>query len=135
MNGSVTNNNDKYVLTITDGVSEELNLTITIIDLAESDFAHYSLDVTNSIDTTEVNFTVTAESKFNFFISFFILRTNPIPKGLLRLSFRNKLIFELIYLNLLSALLDMFVRIVNFRKSEKVYFQIVFFQMNSFDKL
>ena len=63
MNGSVTNDNGKYVLMIAEGVSEELNLTVTIMNLVESDFAHYSLDVTNSIDTTEVNFTVTAESK------------------------------------------------------------------------
>ena len=67
MNGSVTNDNGKYVLMITEGVSEELKLTVTIMDLVESDFAHYSLDVTNSIDTTEVNFTVAAESKFDCF--------------------------------------------------------------------
>ena len=52
---------------VTEGVSEELNLTVTIMDLVESDFAHYSLDVTNSIDSTEVNFTVTSESKFDCF--------------------------------------------------------------------
>ena len=109
MNGSVTNDNGKYVLIITEGVSGELNLTVTIIDLDESDFAHYSLDVTNSIDTAEVNFTVTAESKFDGFFSFFILRADPFPKGLFRLSFRSKYIFKFIYLNLLSALLDMFI--------------------------
>ena len=64
VNGSVTNDNGKYVLMITEGVSEELNLTVTIVDLEEGDFANYMLDVTNSIDTTEVNFTVAAESKF-----------------------------------------------------------------------
>ena len=66
VNGSVTNNNAKYVVN-EEGVSEELNLTITIVDLVEGDFANYLLDVTNSIGTTEVNFTVTAESKLNFF--------------------------------------------------------------------
>ena len=64
MNGSVTNDNGKYVLMITEGVSEELNVTVTIVDLEEGDFANYLLEVTNSINTTEVNFTVTAESKF-----------------------------------------------------------------------
>ena len=73
MNGSVTNNNDKYVLMITEGVFEELKLTVTIIDLDESDFAHYSLDVTNSIGTTEINFSVTADSKFDCFSFFFSL--------------------------------------------------------------
>ena len=63
VNGSVTNDNGKYVLMINEGVSEELNLTVTITDLVESDFASYSLDVTNSINTMKVNFTVTAESK------------------------------------------------------------------------
>ena len=72
MNGSVTNDNEKYVLMITEGVSEELNLTIRIMDLDKSDLANYSLDVTNSIDTTEVNFSITADSKFYLF-SFFIL--------------------------------------------------------------
>ena len=80
MNGSVTNNNDKYVLMITEGVSEELKLTVTIMDLDESDFAHYSLDVTNSINTTEVNFSVTADSKFDCFSFFFIWQANPLPK-------------------------------------------------------
>ena len=63
---------------ITEGVSKELNLTVTIMDLVESDFANYSLDVTNSIDTTEVNFTVTAVSKFDcfFFIYFASLSTS-----------------------------------------------------------
>ena len=73
MNGSVTNDNGKYVLVITEGVSEELNLTVTIMDLVESDFASYSLDVTNSIDTTEVNFTVTAESKLLCLTSLILL--------------------------------------------------------------
>ena len=66
MNGSVTNNKEKYVLVINEGVLEEFNLTIIIVGLEEGDFANYLLDVTNSIGTTEVNFTVTAESKFNF---------------------------------------------------------------------
>ena len=71
MNGSVTNDKMKYVLVITEGVSEELNLTVTIVDLEEGDFANYVLEVTNSIATTEVNFTVTAGSKFDCF-SFFL---------------------------------------------------------------
>ena len=64
VNGSVINDNGKYVLMITESVSEELNLTVTIVDLEEGDFANYVLEVTNPINTTEVNFTVTAESKF-----------------------------------------------------------------------
>ena len=71
MNGSVTNDKDKYVLMITEGVSEELNLTIRIMDLDKSDLANYSLDVTNFIDTTEVNFSITADSKFYLFLSLF----------------------------------------------------------------
>ena len=75
MNGSVTKDNGKYVLMITEGVSEEPNITITItiMDLVESDFASYSLDVTNSIDTTEVNFSVTSESKFYCLTSLILL--------------------------------------------------------------
>ena len=73
MNGSVTNDNGKYVLMITEGVSEEQNVTVTIIDLEEGDFANYLLDVTNTIDTTEVNFTVTAESKFYCLTSLILL--------------------------------------------------------------
>ena len=52
------------MLMITESVLEELNLTVTIVDLEEGDFANYVLEVTNPINTTEVNFTVTAESKF-----------------------------------------------------------------------
>ena len=81
VNGSVTNNNnkEKYVLEINEGVSEELNVTITIVDLEEGDFANYLLDVTNVIGTTEVNFTVTAESKFDFLKC--ILSAYPLSKG------------------------------------------------------
>ena len=85
VNGSVINNNEKYVLMINKGVSEELNLTITIVDLDESDFTDYSLDVTNFINTTEVQFTVKAESRF-FFLHF-ILSAHPHTKG----SFKSNL--------------------------------------------
>ena len=49
---------------ITEGVSEELNVTVAIVDLEEGDFANYLLDLTNDIGTTEVDFSVKAESKF-----------------------------------------------------------------------
>ena len=65
VNGSEINNNEEYVVN-KEGVSEELNLTITIVDLEEGDFAKYLLNVRNDIGTTEFNFTVTAESKFTF---------------------------------------------------------------------
>ena len=79
VNDFVTNNREKYILMIDEGVSEKLNLTITIVDLEESDFANYLLDVTNDIGTTEVNFTVTAESKFDFHNC--ILSAYPLSKG------------------------------------------------------
>ena len=65
VNGSEINNNEKYVVN-KDGVSEKFNLSITIVDLEEGDFAIYLLNVNNDIGTTKVNFTVTAESKFTF---------------------------------------------------------------------
>ena len=63
VNGSIANNNEKYVFVINEGVFGELNLTITITDLDDSDFSSYSVDVTNPIGKTEVIFSVTAESK------------------------------------------------------------------------
>ena len=63
VNGSIANNNEKYVFLINEGVFGELNLTITITDLDERDFLNYLVDVTNPIGKTEVKFSVTAESK------------------------------------------------------------------------
>ena len=79
VNGSEINNNAKYVVN-KEGVLEKFNLTITIVDLEEGDFADYLLDVTNFIGTAEVNFTVTAESKFNFLSC--ILLAYPLSKYL-----------------------------------------------------
>ena len=67
VNGFVTNNNVKYMLVITEGVLEELKLTFTIVGLDNSDLTNYTLEVTNCIGKSEVNFTVIEESKFKLF--------------------------------------------------------------------
>ena len=77
VNGSEINNNEKYVVN-KESVSEMFNLTITIVSLEEGDFADYMLDVTNSVDTTAINFTVRAESKLGFLNCF--LSAYPLSK-------------------------------------------------------
>ena len=73
-NGTVIQNSRKYTIAVTDTVIStkfydtkvDLNghrLYFTISELEESDFAEYSLIVSNDIDAEEKRFTVISESK------------------------------------------------------------------------